>query len=53
VPLRLALARAGFRATADQAAGPGRPVSGRIVFRCDLGAPRPVLPDWVTVPGEA
>jgi hypothetical protein len=28
-------------------------VSGRIVFRCDLGAPRPVLPDWVTAPGEA
>jgi methoxymalonate biosynthesis protein len=48
VPLRLALARAGFRATADQAAGPGR-----TVFRCDLGAPRPVLPDWVTAPGEA
>jgi len=53
VPLRLALARAGFRAAADQAAGPGRPVSGRIVFRSDLGAPRPALPDWVTVPGEA
>ena len=48
VPLRLALAGAGFRATADQAAGPGR-----TVFRCDLGAPRPALPDWVTVPGEA
>jgi methoxymalonate biosynthesis protein len=68
VPLRLALARAGFRATADQAAGPGRTVSGRtvsgytvsdytvsdrIVFRCDLGTPRPALPDWVTAPGEA
>jgi hypothetical protein len=28
-------------------------VSGRIVFRCDLGTPRPALPDWVTAPGEA
>ena len=53
VPLRLALARAGFRAIADQAPGPGRIVSGRTVFRCDLGTPQPALPDWVTVPGEA
>jgi methoxymalonate biosynthesis protein len=46
VPLRLALASAGFRACPDQEAGPGR-----TVFRCDLGAPQPALPDWVTVPG--
>ena len=67
VPLRLALAGAGFRAATDQAAGPGRTVSdytvsdytvsdytvpGRTVFRCDLDAPRPALPDWVTAPGE-
>jgi len=48
VPLRLALAAAGYRACPDQAAG-----HGRLVFRCDLGAPLPALPDWVTVPGEA
>jgi predicted enzyme involved in methoxymalonyl-ACP biosynthesis len=47
VPLRLALASAGFRACPDQAAGPGR-----TVFRCDLGTPQPALPGWVTVPGE-
>jgi methoxymalonate biosynthesis protein len=47
VPLRLALTRAGFRARPDQAAG-----HGRVVFRCELGAPRPALPDWVTAPGE-
>ena len=53
VPLRLALARAGFRAAADQAAGLSQPGPGRVVFRSDLGAPRPALPDWVTAPGEA
>jgi methoxymalonate biosynthesis protein len=50
VPLRLALASAGFRATA-----------GRPVFRRELRAgpgpaapalPPPALPDWVTAPGE-
>jgi FkbH-like protein len=45
VPLRLALASAGFRACADQAAG-----HGTAVFRCDLGVPQPDLPDWVTAP---
>jgi methoxymalonate biosynthesis protein len=47
VPLRLALTRAGFRARPDQAAG-----HDRVVFRCELSAPRPALPDWVTAPGE-
>ncbi len=47
VPLRLALASAGFRACPDEAAE-----GGRMVFRCDLGAPQPALPDWVTVPGQ-
>jgi len=46
VPLRLALASAGFRACADQAAG-----GGRAVFRCELGVPWPALPDWVSAPG--
>ncbi len=47
VPLRLALTSAGFRAGPDQAAG-----QDRVVFRCELDAPRPALPDWVTAPGE-
>lgn len=48
VPLRLALASAGFRARGDQAAG-----HGRVVFRRDLDRPLPDLPPWVTAPGEA
>jgi FkbH-like protein len=42
VPLRLALAAAGFR------------VPGRLpaVYQRDLGTPRPALPGWVTAPGE-
>ena len=46
VPLRLALASAGFRADPDQA----RP--GRALFRHDLAAPLPARPDWVATPGE-
>ncbi|HEY1346944.1 MAG TPA: hypothetical protein VGF54_18310, partial [Streptosporangiaceae bacterium] len=42
VPLRLALAAAGFRA-------PGRLPA---VYQRDLGTPRPALPGWVTAPGE-
>jgi len=43
VPLRLALAAAGFR------------VPGRLpaVYERELGAPLPALPGWVTAPGEA
>jgi methoxymalonate biosynthesis protein len=41
VPLRLALAAAGFRADAD-APPPGEPA----LFSRDLSGPRPVLPDW-------
>jgi len=54
VPLRLALAGAGFSAaapTADgrrQAAGPGTPA----VFARGLDGPPPDLPAWVTAPGE-
>ena len=42
VPLRLALAAAGFR------------VPGRLpaAYQRDLGTPRPALPGWVTAPGE-
>jgi methoxymalonate biosynthesis protein len=50
VPLRLALAAAGFRAVAghgDEAGG-----SRRAAFRLDIGAPLPELPDWVSGPGE-
>jgi methoxymalonate biosynthesis protein len=47
VPLRLALASAGFRADPELAAGPAR-----AVFRHDLAAPLPGRPDWVTAPGE-
>ncbi len=66
VPLRLALAAAGFRATdaergggqaaEAQAAGPARGVGparapGRAVFRLDLSGRLPELPDWVSGPG--
>jgi methoxymalonate biosynthesis protein len=49
VPLRLALAAAGFRAEPGQAAGAGAP--GRAVFRLELSETRPELPDWVSGPG--
>jgi hypothetical protein len=62
VPLRLALAAAGFRAPDGPqpapagAAGSPRPdrpgAAGRTVFELDLGGPRPELPDWVTGPGR-
>ena len=47
VPLRLALAAAGFRAPASAAApaDPGQPV----LFTRRLDGPLPVLPDWATV----
>jgi FkbH-like protein len=44
VPLRLALAAAGFRAEG--------PAGGRPVFRRTLAGPPPALPEWVTAPGE-
>jgi methoxymalonate biosynthesis protein len=53
VPLRLALAAAGFRAGAGSADRRGensaRPVT---VFRRDVSAFLPELPSWVTAPGE-
>jgi methoxymalonate biosynthesis protein len=48
VPLRLALAAAGFRALDDPRAG----TPGRAVFQLDLRGPQPQLPDWVTGPGR-
>jgi FkbH-like protein len=45
VPLRLALAAAGFRAAAP--AGAARPL-----FLRDLAGPPPELPGWVSAPGE-
>jgi methoxymalonate biosynthesis protein len=51
VPLRLALAAAGFRAAAP--AGDGGPGDdGRPVFVRELTGPPPSLPEWVTAPGE-
>jgi hypothetical protein len=62
VPLRLALASAGFRAGGDAAAdsalvaGPGEPgpaAPGTVTaFRRDVAGPLPGLPSWVTAPGE-
>jgi methoxymalonate biosynthesis protein len=47
VPLRIALAAAGFRArVADRAGGPARTA----VFCRPAGDPPPELPDWVTAP---
>jgi acyl carrier protein len=43
VPLRLALAAAGFRVAERLPAG----------YERDLGTPLPALPGWVTAPGEA
>jgi methoxymalonate biosynthesis protein len=57
VPLRLALAAAGFRA-ADGQEAEGREAEGRAgpaaraVFRLDLGGRLPDLPDWVSGPGQ-
>ncbi len=58
VPLRLALAGAGFRAAPPAGTGAGEPpgpgpgeVAGP-VFRRGTGAPLPVLPAWVRAPGE-
>jgi methoxymalonate biosynthesis protein len=48
VPLRLALAAAGFRAPDGPPAG----IPGHAVFQLDLRGPRPELPDWVTGPGR-
>jgi methoxymalonate biosynthesis protein len=51
VPLRLALASAGFRAAGDGAAArDGGP--GRAVFRLDLGGPLPEVPGWASGPGQ-
>jgi FkbH-like protein len=50
VPLRLALAGAGFRAGAPPGAGTGEPPGA--VFRRGAGAPLPALPSWVRAPGE-
>jgi FkbH-like protein len=62
VPLRLALAAAGFRAGDDQVPAGGdvpgddeAPAGSRgamAVFSRGSGAPLPPLPGWVTVPGE-
>jgi methoxymalonate biosynthesis protein len=61
VPLRLALAAAGFRAAdggaadggaADGGAAKGAGTPGRGVFRLDLGGRLPELPGWVSGPGE-
>jgi FkbH-like protein len=46
VPLRVALAGAGFRAGVPAAAG------AHPVFQRDLAGPPPGLPGWVTAPGE-
>ena len=50
VPLRLALAGAGFRA--GPPADPGEREPAGAVFRRGTGAPLPVLPAWVRRPGE-
>ena len=59
VPLRLALASAGFRASPGSGPAPaflaGPPAGGDsvvTVFRRDLGGVLPELPPWVTAPGE-
>jgi methoxymalonate biosynthesis protein len=62
VPLRLAMASAGFRADGEPGADPGivagpgepaAPATGAVtVFRRDAGGPLPGLPSWVTAPGE-
>ena len=49
VPLRLALAAAGFRAAGESAVG----VDGqRVVYRRSLAGPLPELPGWLTGPAE-
>ena len=50
VPLRLALAGAGFRAGQPGGAEGGDEAGA--VFRRDTGAPLPALPAWVQAPGE-
>jgi len=50
VPLRLALAGAGFRAGAPD--GPADGPAAGAVFRRGTGAPLPELPPWVRAPGE-
>ena len=62
VPLRLALASAGFRADGEAGTGPGlvagpgepgSPATGAAtVFRRDVGSSGPGLPSWVTAPGD-
>jgi FkbH-like protein len=55
VPLRLALAAAGFRASEGPGAadGPGGGAEPAVaVFRRAVGASLPELPSWVTAPGE-
>jgi hypothetical protein len=49
VPLRLALAAAGFRAGERE---PGVPGDAATTYQRDLGGPPPGLPAWVTAPGE-
>ncbi len=64
VPLRLALAAAGFRAAQAAGAGTGGAVTGGrerggvsgghvpVVYQRDLDSALPGLPGWVTAPGE-
>jgi acyl carrier protein len=53
VPLRLALAGAGFRADAGSGPVPGFPGGpAATVFRRDVGGALPELPSWVTAPEE-
>ena len=49
VPLRLALAAAGFRAAGESAAGAD---GQRVVYRRSLAGPLPGLPGWLTGPAE-
>ena len=51
VPLRLALAAAGLRASAGQPAGGGQPGAGDepVVFSRGLAGPLPAVPDWAQV----
>jgi hypothetical protein len=48
VPLRIALAGAGFRAAQTAAAEGTRRAA---IYRLALGEVLPAVPDWVTVPG--
>ncbi len=52
VPLRLALAASGFRAAGDSTAEGSPPGQHVARFSRALVGPPPVLPGWVTAPGE-